>query len=255
MDYSKLVAVTGLPGLFEMINSKTDGAILRSLEDNSTKFVSSRIHNFSHLESIEIYTVKENVNLVDIFHAMEKESEKFRMKKMRRAVKKYFEKVYADLDFERVYASDLKKMVRWFPVFKKNNIEIKLSPIPEPEEEAVEVEEQVSEEKAPVAKPKPAAKKKSPAATSEKKTMKKRNKKESSAKEKVAERLHKISGIHRSLNLQSDLIQYGIVCQYQEISPQFLHQILSSPTGKAWNHFSRNLNRDLSNRLATLSNG
>ena len=57
MEYSKLVAVTGLPGLFELINSKTDGAIVRSLEDKSTRFVSSRVHNFSHLESIEVYTL------------------------------------------------------------------------------------------------------------------------------------------------------------------------------------------------------
>ena len=58
------------------------------------------------------------------------------------AVKKYFEKVYPDLDFERVYPSDLKKMVKWFEVLKKNNIEIKLSePVEEEPEEAVEVEE------------------------------------------------------------------------------------------------------------------
>jgi len=67
MDYSKLVAVTGLPGLFELINSKTDGAIVRSLDDRTTRFVSSRVHQFSHLESIEVYTVRDNVNLVDVF--------------------------------------------------------------------------------------------------------------------------------------------------------------------------------------------
>ena len=72
MEYSKLVAVTGMPGLYELVNSKSDGAIVRSLEDNSTKFASSRIHNFSHLESIEVYTTGENVNLVEIFQAMEK---------------------------------------------------------------------------------------------------------------------------------------------------------------------------------------
>jgi len=66
MEYSKLVAVTGLPGLFELLSSKTDGAIVRSLEDQSTRFVSTRVHNFSHLESIEVYTVRDNVNLVDI---------------------------------------------------------------------------------------------------------------------------------------------------------------------------------------------
>lgn len=66
MEYSKIIAVTGLPGLQELISSKNDGAIVRSLEDKSTKFVSSRVHNFSHLESIEVYTVSDNVNLVDL---------------------------------------------------------------------------------------------------------------------------------------------------------------------------------------------
>ena len=63
MEYGKIIAVTGMPGLFELLTSKNDGAIVRSLEDSSTKFVSSRIHNFSHLESIEVFTVKDNVKL------------------------------------------------------------------------------------------------------------------------------------------------------------------------------------------------
>ncbi len=60
-----------MPGLFELVSSKTDGAIVRSLDDNSTKFASTRQHQFSHLESIEVYTVRDNVNLADIFKAME----------------------------------------------------------------------------------------------------------------------------------------------------------------------------------------
>jgi hypothetical protein len=79
MEYHKLVAVTGLSGLFELVSSKSDGGIVRSLEDKSTKFVSNRLHSFSHLESIEIFTQGENVNLVDVFQAMkmnEREREK-----------------------------------------------------------------------------------------------------------------------------------------------------------------------------------
>ncbi|HNR17404.1 MAG TPA: DUF5606 domain-containing protein [Chitinophagaceae bacterium] len=147
MEYSKLVAVTGLPGLFELINSKTDGAIVRSLEDKSTRFVSSRIHNFSHLESIEVYTVRDNVNLVDVFNAMDKAGLKLPDDKDAAAVKKYFEKAYPDMDFERVYASDMKKMVKWFDILKKNNVEIKLSEIPEEEAEETVVAEPVAEEK------------------------------------------------------------------------------------------------------------
>lgn len=149
MEYSKLVAVTGLPGLFELLNSKTDGAIVRSLDDKSTRFVSSRIHNFSHLESIEVYTVRDNVNLVDVFNAMGASSEALPSDKDAAAVKKYFEKVYPDMDFERVYASDMKKMVKWFGILKAANVEIKLSEMPEEaaEETAAPVEEAVAEEK------------------------------------------------------------------------------------------------------------
>lgn len=163
MEYSKLVAVSGLPGLFELLNSKTDGAILRSLDDKTTRFVSTRVHNFSHLESIEIYTVRDNVNLVDIFNAMEKSTEKLPDDKDAAAVKKYFEKAYPDMDFERVYGSDMKKMVKWFSVLKKNNVEIKLSELPEEEEEeeVVEVVEETPAEKPAkkAAAKKPAAKK------------------------------------------------------------------------------------------------
>ena len=112
MEYRKIIAVSGMPGLFELLTSKSDGAIVRSLDDKSTKFVSSRVHNFSHLESIEVYTVRDNVNLVDIFNAMEKDGGKIPDGKDNAALKKYFEKVYPDLDFERVYSSDLKKMAR-----------------------------------------------------------------------------------------------------------------------------------------------
>ena len=149
MEYSKLVAVTGLPGLFELISSRGDGAVVRSLDENKTQFISSRVHNFSHLESIEVYTQRDNVNLVDVFNAMEKDGGSLPDAKDNDAVKKYFEKAYPEMDFERVYSSDMKKMVKWFESLKKHNIEIKLSELPEETEEAVEEvkEEPVAEEK------------------------------------------------------------------------------------------------------------
>lgn len=157
MEYSKLVAVTGLPGLFELISSRGDGAVVRSLDDNKTQFISGRVHNFSHLESIEVYTQRENVNLVDVFNAMEKDGGSLPDAKNNDAVKKYFEKVYPEMDFERVYSSDMKKMVKWFESLKKHNIEIKLSELPEETEEAVE---EVKEEPAAEEKPKKRATKK-----------------------------------------------------------------------------------------------
>lgn len=133
MEYSNIVSVTGLPGLHELVSTKTDGAVVRSLADNTSRFVSNRIHRFSHLESIEVFTSGDNVNLVEIFNVMEKSDDPLPDDKNEDAVKKYFLKVYPDMDFEKVYKSDMKKIIKWFEELKKNNIEIKLSePIEEP---------------------------------------------------------------------------------------------------------------------------
>ncbi len=169
MEYSKIIAVSGLPGLHELISSKNDGAIVRSLDDKTTKFVSSRIHNFSHLESIEIYTVRDNVNLVDILQAMQKSGLALPDTKDNAAIKKYFEAAYPDLDFERVYTSDMKKIIKWFEILQKNKVEVKLSEPPAEEEVVVE------EEKAPApVKEKPAAKAKAAAAPAEEEAPKKK---------------------------------------------------------------------------------
>jgi hypothetical protein len=147
MEYSRIVGVTGLPGLYELVSSKSDGALVRSLEDGSTKFVSSRIHNLSHLESIEIYTTGENVNLVDVLNAMKSSSEPLPDGKDNKALKRYFETVYPDMDFERVYTSDMKKMVKWFEVLEKAGVEYKVRNQESDDAEATEVStEEASEE-------------------------------------------------------------------------------------------------------------
>ena len=127
MEYGKLVAVTGLPGLYELVSSKADGGIVRSLDDKSTKFVSTRIHQFSHLESIEVYTIRENVNLIDVFHAMEKSTLSLPDEKNSKSIQQYFEQVFPDMDNERVYDSDRKKMIKWFSLLKKHAIPLVLS--------------------------------------------------------------------------------------------------------------------------------
>jgi predicted nucleotidyltransferase len=125
MNYNKIISVTGLGGLYELLASKADGAVVRSLEDNSTKFISSRQHTFSHIESIEVFTNKENTNLSDVFKAMKESKEKIPDDKADgKALKAYFEKVYPDMDFDKVYISDMKKMVRWFGIITKNGIDI-----------------------------------------------------------------------------------------------------------------------------------
>ncbi len=157
MEYSKLVAVSGLSGLFELLSSKNDGAIVRSIEDGTTKFAAARVHQFSHLESVEIYTVGDNVNLVEVFKTMDAAGTALPDAKDNAAVKKYFEQVYPNMDFDRVYASDMKKIVKWFDVLKRKNVELKVTELPEEEEVVAEAAAVETEEKP--AKKAPAKKK------------------------------------------------------------------------------------------------
>lgn len=185
MEYNKLVAVTGLPGLYELISSKKDGAIVRSLQDKTTKFASTRIHQFSHLESIEIYTTGDNVNLVDVFKAMEKDGGELPNAKDDKAIKAYFQKVYPTMDFDRVYNSDMRKIVKWFDILKNNNIELKLSEALEEQEsqsaeEIVETETITASEEDTIKEKKKAAPKKAAA--------KKTTEKEAAAKKTAAKK-------------------------------------------------------------------
>lgn len=193
MEYNRIVAVTGMPGLFEVVSSKADGAIVRSLEDKSTKFISSRVHNLSHLESIEVYTTGENVQLTNIFQAMDEKGTALPDAKDNNALRSYFEEVFPELDFERVYTSDMKKMVKWYEIIKNNDIDF-TSTEEESEEDEEENEEELveeGEEKAPAKKTaakkaatKTAAKKAAPAkkASTEEKSEKAPAKKTAAAK-------------------------------------------------------------------------
>ena len=123
MTYKNIVSLTGFSGLFELINSRKDGAVVRSLEDKQTKFVSARLHALTQIESIEIYTTQGNVNLVEIFKAMQTGTASLPNEKDNAALKAYFQKIYPSIDLNRVYVSDMKKMITWFTILQENKID------------------------------------------------------------------------------------------------------------------------------------
>jgi len=124
MDYNRIISITGMPGLYELLSSRADGAVVKSLEDGSTKFASSRQHQFSNLETIEIYTTRENKTLSHVFITMKESEEKVPENNSdAKAIKNYFEKVVPDMDFERVFNSDMKKIVKWFHILEKNKVD------------------------------------------------------------------------------------------------------------------------------------
>ncbi len=116
MDYREIGAVTGIGGLFQLVASKGDGAVVRSLADGKTQFVSARKHSVTPLESIEIYTTGDNVRLHEVLTKMKDAEGTTPLPEGNdpAGIKAYFETVFPEYDRDRVYASDLKKMVRWY---------------------------------------------------------------------------------------------------------------------------------------------
>jgi hypothetical protein len=125
MEYKEIVSVTGIGGLFQLMATKSDGAIVRNLADKTTKFIPARLHNVTPLESIEIYTTGDNVRLHEVFEKI-KENPGTAMpdpkKADNNAIKSYFKSILPEFDEERVYVSDMKKMLKWYDVLKENNL-------------------------------------------------------------------------------------------------------------------------------------
>lgn len=191
MEYREIVSVTGIGGLFQLVTTKSDGAIVRNITDNSTKFISARKHNVTPLESIEIYTVSdENVRLHEIFIKMQEVEAKTApasAKGSNDEIKTYFNDIFPEMDMERVYVSDMKKILKWYNLLKDNdllhfeNVEDLEVDTPEaPEKE----EEKPAEKEAPAKKAtkKKAATKKAAAEGEEKPAKKTATKKKAATK-------------------------------------------------------------------------
>lgn len=126
MEYREIVAVTGLGGLFQLLATKSDGAIVRNLADKTTRFISARLHNVTPLESIEVYTTGENVRLHEVFQKMKDNEATTPLADAKKAdnntIKAYFKGIFPEFDEERVYVSDMKKMLKWYDLLKENEL-------------------------------------------------------------------------------------------------------------------------------------
>lgn len=136
MRYIEIVAITGLSGLYQLISTKSDGAIVKNLDDNTTKFVAARSHNVTPLDSIEVFTITDNVRLFDVFQSFKENDtilEEFDLSKAdNKKIASTFATLFPDYDKDRVYVSDMKKIIKWYKILKK----LDLLNVPETNEEA-----------------------------------------------------------------------------------------------------------------------
>jgi len=118
MNLEKLVSVSKLPGVFRVVKNKNNGLIVQNLDNGKKRFVSSRNHQFTPLETISIYRDDdETTELKDVFKTIKDkitELPPITSASTSEEAKKYFEQILPSYDRERVYVSDIKKIAKWF---------------------------------------------------------------------------------------------------------------------------------------------
>jgi hypothetical protein len=125
MNFGEILTVSKLPGLYQMHKKRTDGLIIKAIGDDKVFFASSRAHGFTPLDNITIYTDIEPIELVKVFQSMDKYKAKGAIpsaKDSNDKLKSFFETVVPNYDVERVYISDIQKIIKWHAILSANSL-------------------------------------------------------------------------------------------------------------------------------------
>lgn len=139
MTIDKIIAVSGKPGLYELISGGKKNIIVQSLLDGK-RFPIAAITNISTLDSIAIYTHTEEVPLTEVLYAIfQKEEGKPALshKENAQVLKAFFTEILPEYDTERVYVSNIKKVVQWYNLLLEKDFDFNTL---EPKDEAEENE-------------------------------------------------------------------------------------------------------------------
>lgn len=125
MSLDKIMSISGKPGLFKIITQTRNGAIVESLIDK--KRLNVTVHsNVSILSEIAIYTLTEEKPLGEVLQLIkEKENGQatsISHKDSKDALEEYFFEILSDYDEDRVYPSDIKKVIQWYNILQEHNL-------------------------------------------------------------------------------------------------------------------------------------
>jgi hypothetical protein len=118
MEFNKIISVAGKPGLFQVISQSKNAIIVESLIDKKRVAVNAT-QNVSLLENIAIYTYEEDLPLLNVFKAISEKAEGKKAishKESGNKLQAYFAEVLPNYDDERVYTSNIKKVIQWYNI-------------------------------------------------------------------------------------------------------------------------------------------
>jgi len=147
MDLTKILSISGKPGLYKMVGETKSGLIVESLDDHK-KFPVFSHEQISSLKEISIYTETDSVSLKEVLKKVREFQQDKPVDNPKKAssseLKALFDQIVPDYDKDTVYVSDMKKVFTWYNLLLQND----MLDFTEDEDEGVaETEEKPSEEK------------------------------------------------------------------------------------------------------------
>jgi len=146
MDLSKILAISGKPGLYKMVAQTKNGLVVESMADQK-KFTAFSHEKISTLEEISIYTEGEDKSLKEVLKAIYDQQEgkpAIDHKSGSSELKDFFGEAVPDYDRDNVYVSDIKKVIQWYNILQEQDM-LDFTEEENPEEE--KKEEESAEEK------------------------------------------------------------------------------------------------------------
>ena len=142
MNLLGIVSVSGKPGLWKALAQNKTGYILESLDAHKTKLVANiSTAKIAALNEITIFGADEDIRLTDVLERMKNASGIPDAKADGRKLREFFREVAPDHDEEKVYASDMKKVINWYQILKELPLFNEDAPAAPVAEEAAVVEE------------------------------------------------------------------------------------------------------------------
>ncbi|MCI5081514.1 MAG: DUF5606 domain-containing protein [Saprospiraceae bacterium] len=126
MNLEKLVAVSGMSGIYKMAANRNNGLIIEDLDSGKKRFASARKHQFTPLESIAIFTDDgDSVELKKVFSNMLEQYEDnppISPNANSTELHEYFADVLPMYDRDRVHTGDIKKVIKWFTFLNEKGL-------------------------------------------------------------------------------------------------------------------------------------
>ena len=125
MALDKILSIGGKPGLYKLLTQTRTGFVGESLLDGKRISVGMR-NNVSVLSEIAIYTLEEEIPLREVFQKIKEKEEgkktSISHKSEKIQLEEYFFEVLPNYDEDRVYASDIKKIIQWYNILLDHGI-------------------------------------------------------------------------------------------------------------------------------------